>query len=384
MGDEKVEMKTGPYKGYFLDSDENVLTGDGEYNGQVLASCSAKDGYLRVPGQKYTGEDMSKLRESLNIGTSKLFLDNQALVAGTICVQVDDPGQNTFAINKLDDECPIDDGKCKGLTETIEGAKPEGQGIKWLILGLILTCPIGFGMLTPLGTMALHAAVEGIKKLISNGTKGKDDSGDDDPNKPTSPGGGKKRSALKTGPESSADGALSSPNAGNGATVNEAPFVFGDPSPVNIEGMESLVKKNEDGDWVVDEEALRKYRMSPEEIGRERETEEAYKDYQKLECEVTHCDGELNAIDSLAIGAAGLALAWWALPKLALASVTAAATAETATVAAPVAVEIGSVPAWLSAATVANDVIPWAAAAGFGGLFVNFFGEEPSKAKPSQ
>lgn len=160
MGDETKKIDKGPYKGYTLNLDDNTLSGGGDYAGEVLASCSAKDGYLRVAGVKFSAPEMEKLREVLNIGTSRLFLDSQSLIEGTICLKVDDPMQNDFALEQLDDHCPLKDGeKCEAIAETIEKSKPESDIGK----ELLITCLLGFGILAPLGHMLLQSLVDFFK-----------------------------------------------------------------------------------------------------------------------------------------------------------------------------------------------------------------------------
>lgn len=212
---EKVKITNGPYKGYTLDTDENTLSGEGEYDGEVLASCSAKDGFLRVPGVKYAGEEMRKLRETLNVGSSRLFLDSQALVAGTICVKVDDPAQNKFAIGKLGDECPLqDENKCDAVIDSIESAKQDhGTWETTKIFGIYVPALVG-----------IYTLLQYVGKYVLNRVLRKDGPNDDDPNKPTSPGGGDGKSTTKSTPvESPTVDVSASPGAGNGNVNSDSP-----------------------------------------------------------------------------------------------------------------------------------------------------------------
>ncbi|HSA60451.1 MAG TPA: hypothetical protein VLJ37_12295, partial [bacterium] len=136
-------------------------------------------------------------------------------VAGTICVKVDDPAQNEFALEQLDDECPLkDEKKCEKVADTIEKSRQESDVGK----ELLITCLLGFGILAPLGSMALQMIVDFIKR------KGKGGPNDDDPNKPTSPGGGDGKSTTKSTPvESPTVDVSASPGAGNGNVNSDSP-----------------------------------------------------------------------------------------------------------------------------------------------------------------
>jgi len=180
MGEETKKIDKGPYKGYTLNLEDNTLSGGGDYEGEVLASCSAKDGYLRVAGVKFSASEMEKLRETLNIGTSRLFLDSQSLIEGTICLKVDDPMQNDFALEQLDDHCPLkDEKKCEAVSDTIEKSKPSSDIGK----ELLITCLLGFGILAPLGHMLLESLVKFLKG------KNDKDGGDGDAGTPSNKGG---------------------------------------------------------------------------------------------------------------------------------------------------------------------------------------------------